>query len=128
MSGNERPLIENSAGFVPPRLIEETKTSPPVAVKVAVRVPLSPSTTLPTLIGLVTANVPCVAATADPVKDTFKLGFEAFDVTETLPLEFPAECGVNVTLNDVLCPGVSVTGVAIPEMLNPVPLAATSEI
>ena len=74
---------------------------------------------------LVTPKVLCVAASAVPVSDTFKFGFEAFDVTDTLPLKFPADCGVNVTPNDVLCPGVSVTGVVIPEMLNPVPLAAT---
>ena len=87
--------------------------------------PLSPSTTLPTLIGLLTPNVLCVAATADPVSGTFKFGFEASDVTDTLPLKLPAECGVNVILNDVLRPGVSVTGGVIPETLNPVPLAAT---
>ena len=34
VTGNERPLIENSVGFVPPKLTEETKTFPPVAVKV----------------------------------------------------------------------------------------------
>lgn len=79
---------------------------------------------MPTLIGLVTLNV-LVAATADPVSGTFKFEFEAFDVTDTLPLKLPADCGVNVTLNDVLSPGVSVTGVVIPETLNPVPLAAT---
>jgi len=31
-------------------------------------------------------------------------------------------------VNVVLCPAVSVTGVVIPEMLNPVPDAATAEI
>lgn len=36
VTGNERPLIENSVGFVPPKLTEETKTFPPVAVKVPV--------------------------------------------------------------------------------------------
>src|ERR1039458_3469364 len=36
VTGNERPLTENSAGFVPPKLTEETKTLPPVAVKVPV--------------------------------------------------------------------------------------------
>ena len=36
VTGNERPLIENSAGFAPPKLTEETDTVPPVAVKVPV--------------------------------------------------------------------------------------------
>jgi len=36
VTGNERPLIENSVGFVPPKLTVETKTFPPVAVKVPV--------------------------------------------------------------------------------------------
>ena len=87
--------------------------------------PLSPSTTLPTLIGLLTLNVLCATVTADPVIGTFKFGFEASDATDTLPLKLPADCAANVTLNDVLCPGISVTRVVIPETLNPVPLAAT---
>jgi hypothetical protein len=33
VTGNERPLIENSAGFVPPKVSEETTTFTPVAVK-----------------------------------------------------------------------------------------------
>jgi|ERR1017187_469374 hypothetical protein len=36
VAGNEMPLIENSLGFVPPKLAEETTTFPPVAVKVPV--------------------------------------------------------------------------------------------
>ena len=36
VTGNERPLIENSVGFVPPKLTEETTTFTPVAVKVPV--------------------------------------------------------------------------------------------
>jgi len=87
-------------------------------------VPLNPTTTLPMLIGLVTLNVVWFPFTADPVSGTLKFEFKAFDVTDTLPLKFPADCGANVTLNDVLCPGVRVTGVN-PETLNPVPLAAT---
>jgi hypothetical protein len=40
----------------------------------------------------------------------------------------PAEVGANFTLKVVLCPAVNVTGGVIPEMLNPVPDAATAEI
>lgn len=36
VTGNERPLIENSVGFVPSKLTEETTTFAPVAVKVPV--------------------------------------------------------------------------------------------
>ena len=50
---------------------------------------------------------------------------EAFEVIATLPLKLPVDCGAKVTLKDVLCPGISVTGVVIPETLNPVPPAAT---
>ena len=66
--------------------------------------------------------------TAVPLKGTDKLGFEAFEVTVTVPLNVPVDVGANVTVNDVLCPGVKVTGGVIPETLNPVPAAATAEI
>jgi hypothetical protein len=54
-----------------------------------------------------------------------RTGLEAFEVIATLPLKLPADCGANVTVKEALCPGVNVTGVVIPETLNPVPLAAT---
>jgi hypothetical protein len=57
-----------------------------------------------------------------------RLGLEAFDVMPTLPLKLPEDCGVKVTLKDALCPGVKVTGVAIPEMLNPAPETVASEM
>jgi hypothetical protein len=66
--------------------------------------------------------------TAVPVKGMAKLGFEAFEVTVTVPLNVPVDVGANVTVNDVLCPGVSVTGGVIPEILNPVPAAVAAEI
>ena len=50
-----------------------------------------------------------------------RTGLEAFEVTVTLPLKLPADCGANVTLKDALCPGVKVTGVLNPEILKPVP-------
>jgi hypothetical protein len=74
---------------------------------------------------VVTPNVVCVPLTADPASGTFKFEFEAFDVMETFPVKFPAACGANVTLKDVPCPGISVTGSVIPETLNPVPLGVT---
>jgi hypothetical protein len=66
--------------------------------------------------------------TAVPLSGIPKLGFDAFEVTVTVPLNVPAEVGAKVTVNVVLWPGVSVTGGVIPEILNPVPEAATAEI
>jgi hypothetical protein len=63
-----------------------------------------------------------------PLKGIDKLGFDAFEVTVTVPGNVPADVGANVTVKVVLCPAVSVTGGVIPEMLNPVPDAATAEI
>jgi hypothetical protein len=66
--------------------------------------------------------------TAVPLKGIDKLGFEAFEVTIAVPLNVPTEVGANVTVKVVLCPGVNVTGGVMPEMLYPVPAAATAEI
>jgi len=63
-----------------------------------------------------------------PLKGTDKLGFDAFDVTVAVPGNEPADVGAKVTVNDMLCPAVNVTGGAIPEMLNPVPDSAIAEI
>ena len=57
-----------------------------------------------------------------------RLGFEAFDVTVTVPGNDPADVGAKVTVNVALCPAANVTGDVIPEMLNPVPDSATTEI
>jgi hypothetical protein len=54
-----------------------------------------------------------------------RVGVGAFEVIVTLPLIFPADPGVNVTLKVVLCPAVRVNGVAIPLRLYPVPLIPT---
>jgi hypothetical protein len=45
-----------------------------------------------------------------------------------LPVALPAAVGENLAVNDVLCPAVSVNGVARPVMLNPVPDALPAEI
>jgi hypothetical protein len=77
---------------------------------------------------LVGDAVKVAGVTAVPLNGIDKLGFDAFEVTVTLPLKDPADPGVNVTVNVVLCPGFNVTGGVIPEMLNPVPDAAAAEI
>lgn len=51
-----------------------------------------------------------------------KVVFEALEMILTLPLAPVADAGVNVTVKVALCPAVSVTGVVIPLMLNPLPL------
>ena len=66
--------------------------------------------------------------TAVPLKGIDKLGFDAFEVTVTVPGNVPADVGEKITVNVVLCPAVNVTGTVIPEMLNPVPDAPTAEI
>ena len=71
-----------------------------------------------------TAGVP----SAVPLSGIDKLAFEALDDTITVPLNVVTLVGVKVTVNVVLCPGVNVTGVVIPETLNPVPDSATAEI
>ena len=68
------------------------------------------------------------AVTAVPLSGIARLGFEAFDVTVKVPENVPALVGANFTIIVVLCPAVNVTGGVIPEMLNPVPVAATAEI
>jgi hypothetical protein len=73
-------------------------------------------------------SVPPVAATDVPLRGIDKLGFDAFDVTVAVPGNVPTDCGEKVTVKVVLCPAVNVTGVVIPETLNPVPDAATAEI
>jgi hypothetical protein len=52
-------------------------------------------------------------------------GSVAFESTMTLPLTVPAESGVKITLKEVLCPGVKVRGVVIPEVVRPVPAIVT---
>ncbi len=63
-----------------------------------------------------------------PLSAMLRLGFDASDVMETVPLKLPADDGVKVTLNEILCHGVNVSGVVIPGMLNPVPLTVTWEM
>lgn len=49
-------------------------------------------------------------------------------VIETEPVALPADVGANVTLNEVVCPGLSVCGTVSPVMLNPAPLALPAVI
>lgn len=98
--------------------------APPVLVTVSDSDCLLPTVTLPKLrlVGF-DPNVP--GAMPVPDNGMVRLGFEALEVTLTLPLALPAEAGVNVTVNVALCPEVKVTGVVIPLKVKPVPLTAT---
>ncbi len=76
---------------------------------------------------LVGEAVKVAAVTAVPLKGIDRLGFEAFDVIVVVPGNEPADAGAKVTVKVVLCPAVNVSGVVIPETVNPVPDAATAE-
>jgi hypothetical protein len=127
VTGNVSPVIENSEALLPVRLTEVTDTFAPVTLSVPVCVPLVPTTTLPTFTAL-TVSVPPDCATAVPLSATLRAGSVALESIMTLPVELPADVGAKVTLNEVLWPGVKVSGVEIPEMLKPVPATVTCEM
>ena len=124
VTGNASPLITNSE---PTTLTPDTVTLAVVADSRPVAVPLAPTTILPgTAMVVGTAvSVPAADATAVPLKGIDMLGFEAFDVTVTVPGNVPTASGANVTVKVVLCPAVNVTGGVIPLRLKPVPLMPT---
>jgi len=57
-----------------------------------------------------------------------RAGSVASESIMTLPLALPADVGAKVTLNEVVWPGVKVSGVVMPEMLKPVPATVTCEM
>ena len=110
---------------VPLMLACDTLTAvPPVLVRVTVADCVVPVVTLPnaSLVGL-SDSVPGV--TPVPVNGMSRDGFEAFEVTVTMPLALPALVGANLTEREAVCPADSVTGVVIPLTVNPVPLTET---
>lgn len=122
--GRDKPLIEKRELL---EVAPVTVTFAPLAVRVPDAVPLRLTNTLPSAIGAgVTAKVP---DTVEPVPEraTVNVGFEAFDVTVSVPLALPAEAGAKVTLKLALCPAASVAEVD-PLKVNPVPLTATLEM
>jgi len=62
--------------------------------------------------------------TLRPVPESATVDAEPIELLaiEIKPLQLPAAAGSKLTVNDVLWPALRVTGVARPEMLNPVPL------
>ncbi|HEY6270492.1 MAG TPA: hypothetical protein VIX19_00690 [Terriglobales bacterium] len=77
---------------------------------------------------LVGEAVKVATVTAVPDSGIDKDGLEAFEVTVTVSLALLVDVGVNVTVNDVLWPGVNVTGGVMPEILNPVPDTEAAEM
>lgn len=125
VTGTVIPLTLNPAPLAVSEEIVELM--PPTLVNVSDSVCVVDTGTLPKLrvVGFDTSvpgDVPV------PVRAIVKVGFDALEVTVTLPLLAPLDSGVNETLNVALCPAVSVTGAEIPLTLNPVPLTATCEI
>jgi hypothetical protein len=100
----------------------------PAFVSVTVCVPLLPTDTLPnaTLAGLI-VSCGCVAV-PDPDKAIESGEPGALLAIEIPPVVLPAAVGENFAVNEVLCPAFSVSGVARPAMLNPVPDALPAEI
>jgi hypothetical protein len=99
--------------------------TPPVFFNDTVWLGVWPTVTL-VKVRLVGVGVTVAGATAVPLRGRDSDEFVAFDVTVTLPLIVPVDCGAKVTVNEVVCPGVRVPGVN-PEMLKPAPLATTCE-
>jgi len=74
---------------------------PPLLVMLAGRLCVEPLCTDPKLrLEGVTVNDPGVTAVA--TRGTERLVFEAFDVTERLPVKLPADCGEQVMLTVAL--------------------------
>ena len=100
VTGRDKPPTTKEELFV---LAPVTVTLPPLALKLPEAVPLWPTTTLPRAkVEGVTVSWPDCGAVPVPDNGIVSVGFEAVDVTLTLPLAALAVCGVKVTLNVAL--------------------------
>lgn len=118
VKGNEIPLRTNSDVPVEP---EDMVTLAPVALRLPVRFLATPTFTLPKL-KVAGETVNCPAAVPVPESEIVRLGLEALETTEMLPVTAPADWGANIALNVMLCPAVKVCGKPRPGTLNPVPV------
>lgn len=119
VKGRLTPL---TAKLVPETLACDTVTlALPELVTAADKVWLLPTCMLPKLRleGLETRTP---EPTATPETGTFTTEFGASLVTATVPLEVPADCGVNVTEKVFFCPGDKVIGKLSPLTLKPWPV------
>ena len=100
---------------------------PPLFVTVSDKVSLLPTVTLPNarLVGFPPREP---ADTPVPATGILSVELVAFDVTVTLPLMAPADCGSNDTVNVALLPPPKVTGGVIPLNESPAPETAALEI
>lgn len=75
-------------------------------------------------------NVTLCVAVETPLPESAMVTGEPLALlpTVTAPLRVPVVDGLKITLNDRLCPGVSVTGVLAPLKLNPLPLTPICEM
>jgi hypothetical protein len=119
---------------IPPRLnsgllevAEDRLTLEPVAVRVAVRVLLMPTVTLPKF-KPVALDVSWPAETPFPDRAIVKLGFEAFETIAIPPLVLPPTLGVKRILRVALCPLFRLRGKLRPYKLNPAPVTVAWEI
>ncbi len=94
----------------------------PVFVSVTVLVELLPTLTLVNATGEgLTVMVACVAVPV-PLKLIASGEPGALLVIDTLPLALPAVVGANVTVKEVVWPGVRLAGAAQPVSVKPVPV------
>jgi hypothetical protein len=122
--GIARPLIVYPVPEITAWLIVAAEV--PALESVIVCVPLLPTATLPKfkVDGLAVSD----GCTPVPVAEITLGEFVALLTTETVPFTAPTTVGANTTESTVVCPAVSVIGVAIPFALNPAPTTATLEI
>ena len=124
VSGVVIPLKLNPGPEIP--TFETVMLDPPVFVIVSDSDLFPPTLTLPKLrlVGLA-ANAPGVT----PVAETgiVRVEFVAVELTLIFPVTAPAEVGANDTVNVALCPPLSVSGVAIPLTLKPLPVIRTCD-
>jgi len=122
--GKDNPLRPNS-GLV--EVAEETVTFELVAVRVAVRVLLVPTVTLPKS-KAVALEVNWPPEMPVPDSAMVRAGFEAFEAIAIPPLVLPATFGVKRTLKVTLCPLLRLKGRLKPLKLKPVPVIVACEI
>lgn len=86
--------------------------------------PLLPTFTFPKL-RLVGFEVSAPGETPVPDRAIVNVGLGALEVIVTVPLAFPLDVGVNISVKVVLCDALRVNGAVIPLMENPEPVTET---
>ena len=119
---------------IPPRrnselveVTEERVTLDPVAVRVAFRVFLVPTVTLPKFKS-VALGVNWPAEMPVPERGIVRFGFEAFESTVMPPLALPSAFGLNPTLKVTLCPLSRLKGRLNPVKPNAAPVMLACEM